>query len=125
MAAGCANVQHPKPNDPWESYNRSMYAFNTKVDNAVLKPVAKGYNAVTPETVRTCIHNMFNNVRAIWSAFNSFIQGNDVDFIKSIGRVMYNTTMGLGGRFDRASRHARQSEARQGGKECVDTRRSG
>src|SRR3546814_20074135 len=61
----------PNPNDPWESYNRSMYAFNTKVDNAVLKPVAKGYNAVTPEPVRTCIHNMFNNVRDIWSAFNS------------------------------------------------------
>src|SRR3546814_20344238 len=100
MAAGCANVQHPKPNDPWESYNRSMYAFNKKVDNAVLKPVATGYNAVTPEPVRTCIHNLFHNMRDIWSAFNSFIQGNGVDFTNTIGRIMFNTTMGLRGCFE-------------------------
>src|SRR3546814_14359167 len=43
---------------------------------------------------------MFNNVRDIWSAFNSFIQGNGVDFINTIGRVLFNTTMGLGGCFD-------------------------
>src|SRR3546814_2361734 len=81
IAAGCANVQHPNPNDPWESYNRSMYDFNTKVDNAVLKPVAKGYNVVTPEPVRKCIHNMFNTVSNIWSAFTSSIQGNGIDVI--------------------------------------------
>jgi phospholipid-binding lipoprotein MlaA len=100
ILAGCASVPNPSPNDPWESYNRSMYAFNTKVDDVILKPIAKGYNFVTPKPVRSCIHNMFNNVEDVWSAFNSFIQGNGVDFINTIGRVLFNTTMGIGGCFD-------------------------
>src|SRR3546814_12818194 len=111
----------PNPNDPWESYNRSMYAFNTKVDNAVLKPVAKGYNAVTPEPVRTCIHNMFNNVRDIWSAFNSFIQRNGVDFIHPIGRLLFNTTMTLGGRFAGDAMNVGRSAKLRVGKACVST----
>lgn len=100
ILAGCASVPNPNPNDPWESYNRSMYAFNTEVDDVIFKPIAKGYNFVTPKPVRTCVHNMYNNVQDIWSAFNSFIQGNGVDFINTIGRVLLNTTMGIGGCFD-------------------------
>jgi len=100
IAAGCAHVQHPNPNDPWESYNRGMYAFNTKVDDVFLKPVAKGYNTVTPKPVRTCIHNMFNNLEDVWSAFNSFLQGRGIDFFNTLGRVLFNTTMGLGGCID-------------------------
>lgn len=100
LAAGCTTVKHPNPNDPWESYNRSMYAFNTKVDDVVMKPIAKGYQAITPKPARTCIHNMFNNVEDLWSAFNSFIQGRGVDFFNTLGRVLVNTTLGLGGCFD-------------------------
>ncbi|TAM83745.1 MAG: VacJ family lipoprotein [Candidimonas sp.] len=100
LAAGCATVKNPSPNDPWESYNRGMYAFNTKVDAVVFKPIATGYEKVTPKPVRTCIHNMFNNVADLWSAFNSFIQGRGVDFANTLGRVLLNTTMGIGGCFD-------------------------
>lgn len=100
VAAGCATVKHPNPNDPWESYNRGMYAFNTKVDDVVFKPIAKGYEAITPKPVRTCVHNMFNNVEDLWSALNSFIQGRGVDFFNTLGRFLVNTTLGLGGCFD-------------------------
>ncbi len=103
VMAGCASVPHPSPNDPWESYNRSMYQFNEAVDKAFLKPVAQAYQAVTPEPARTCIHNIFNNFRDIWSAFNSFLQGRGHDGVNMVGRVLFNSTMGLGGCVDVAS----------------------
>ncbi|GAB2912521.1 MlaA family lipoprotein [Paralcaligenes ginsengisoli] len=103
IAAGCASVPHPNPNDPWESYNRGMYKFNDTVDKALIKPVASGYAALTPKPVQTCVHNIFNNVWDVWSAFNSFIQGRGHDFVNTLGRVLFNSTMGLGGCIDVAS----------------------
>src|SRR3546814_3881706 len=44
LVTGCATVTHPNPDDPWESYNRSMYTFNDTVDRALLKPIAIGYD---------------------------------------------------------------------------------
>lgn len=103
LVAGCATVTHPTPQDPWESYNRSMYAFNDTVDKAVLKPIATGYDKLMPDPAQTCIHNIFNNVGDVWSAVNSFLQGRGVDFINTLGRVLFNSTMGLGGCIDVAS----------------------
>ena len=103
LAAGCATVNNPNPDDPWESYNRSMYAFNDTVDRALLKPIATGYDTITPQPVQTCVHNIFNNVVDVWSAFNSFLQARGHDFFNTMGRVLFNTTMGLGGCIDVAS----------------------
>uniref|UniRef100_UPI00334080D3 MlaA family lipoprotein n=1 Tax=Castellaniella defragrans TaxID=75697 RepID=UPI00334080D3 len=103
LAAGCAHVPHPTPQDPWESYNRTMYASNDFLDRALLKPIATGYASITPRPVRTCIHNIFGNVGDVWSAVNSFIQGRGHDFVNTLGRVLFNSTMGLGGCIDVAS----------------------
>ncbi|MDN5842315.1 MAG: VacJ family lipoprotein [Alcaligenaceae bacterium] len=103
LLAGCANVPNPSPNDPWESYNRSMYAFNDTVDRAVLKPIAVGYDTITPQPVQSCIHNVFNNLADVWSAINSFFQARGHDFANTLGRVLFNSTMGLGGCIDVAS----------------------
>lgn len=103
LLAGCAHVQNPAPNDPWESYNRSMYAFNDTVDRAFLKPIATGYEKVTPRPVRTCIHNIFGNLGDVWSGINSLLQGRGRDFVDTLGRVLFNSTMGLGGCIDVAS----------------------
>lgn len=103
LLVGCANVPNPTPSDPWESYNRSMYQFNDTVDRALLKPIAVGYETVTPRPVRTCIHNVFSNLGDVWSAVNSFIQGRGHDFANTLGRVLFNSTMGLGGCIDVAS----------------------
>ena len=103
LAAGCASVSHSNPDDPWESYNRGMYTFNDTVDRAVLKPIASGYATITPQPVQTSIHNIFNNVADVWSAANSFLQGQGHDFVNTLGRVLFNSTMGLGGCIDVAS----------------------
>lgn len=103
LASGCASVQSPDPRDPWESYNRSMFAFNDAVDGAIFKPVAYAYRDLTPKPVRSCIHNVFGNLGDAWSAFNSFLQARGHDFFNTLGRVLFNSTMGLGGCIDVAT----------------------
>lgn len=103
LLAGCASVKNPTPGDPLEGYNRSMFAFNDAVDRNLLTPVAKGYQAVVPSPVRTCVTNIFNNFGDIWSGINSFLQGRGLDSVNTFGRVLFNSTMGLGGCIDVAS----------------------
>ncbi|HRL20516.1 MAG TPA: VacJ family lipoprotein [Alcaligenes sp.] len=103
LAVGCASVPHPNPNDPWEGMNRGIQTFNDNVDGALIKPIAEGYTALTPKPVRTCVSNIFNNMADAWSAVNSFLQGEHIDFFNTLGRVLFNSTMGLGGCIDVAS----------------------
>jgi phospholipid-binding lipoprotein MlaA len=93
----------PDPRDPLERYNRGMDQFNTAVDDAVLQPVAKGYKAAVPSFVRTGVGNFFANLGDVWSMVNNALQGNGPGFGDSMGRVMLNTFVGVGGLFDVAS----------------------
>lgn len=103
LLSACVSVPHPNPEDPLESYNRTMFEFNEAVDKAVLKPVAQGYQAVVPSPVRTCVSNIFGNVGDVWSGFNSLLQGRGLDFVNTMGRVLFNSTVGLGGCIDVAT----------------------
>ena len=69
----------------------------------VFKPVAQAYTYVTPQPVRSCVHNIFSNVGDLWSGANSMLQGRGHDFVNTLGRFLFNTTMGVGGCFDVAS----------------------
>ena len=89
--------------DPWESSNRAVFQFNDTIDKAIFKPVAQAYAFITPQPVRTCIHNIFLNIGDIWAGVNSSLQGRHIDAINTFGRVMLNTTLGLGGCLDLAS----------------------
>ncbi len=101
--AGCATVKDPDPRDPWEGFNRGVYSFNDVVDRNVLRPISVGYTYVTPQPVRTCIHNMFNNVADVWAAANSMLQGRGLDAINTVGRFLFNTTLGVAGCIDVAT----------------------
>jgi phospholipid-binding lipoprotein MlaA len=100
---GCATVEGPRdPQDPWEGFNRSMYSFNTTLDKA-LKPVAKGYRAITPDPVETGITNFFANLEEIQTLVNDLLQFKPLDALSDTGRLMVNTTLGIGGLFDVAT----------------------
>lgn len=103
LLAGCAGPGQPDPRDPWEGFNRGVYEFNDTVDRYALKPVAQAYDFVMPDPAQNCIHNIFSNLGDVWSGINSMLQGRGVDFINTMGRVLLNTTMGVGGCFDIAS----------------------
>ena len=89
--------------DPWENWNRKVFAFNEALDEAVLKPVATAYQNVVPQLVRTGVSNFFGNISDVWSAANQFLQGKVGDGLNMGMRVLTNTLFGLGGVLDPAS----------------------
>ena len=101
LLGGCATTAN-NPKDPYEGFNRAMFAVNEGLD-VVIKPVAKGYDTVAPAPVKTGIGNFFGNLQDIWTAFNNFLQGKGGSGLSDVGRVLINTTLGIGGVFDVAS----------------------
>lgn len=101
LTGGCASTT---PGDPLEGFNRAMFSFNEGVDNALLKPVATGYKTVVPEPARDCVSNVFSNINDIFVGVNSLLQGKVVDAASDACRVLVNTTVGLFGCFDVASK---------------------
>ena len=104
LTGGCATVNGPSAKiDPLESFNRASYAFNDTVDKAVLKPVAQGYQAVTPSFVRAGITNAFDNVGDVKTALNNLLQGKVGEAASDAGRVVVNTVLGVFGLWDVAT----------------------
>lgn len=83
-----------------ESYNRAMFKFNSAADYFVIKPVAKGYRAITTEFIRERVHNFFANLKEPTATINHSLQGNFADSGISLGRFVINSTLGLLGTFD-------------------------
>ena len=106
LACGCAttNPARGDPRDPWESLNRKTFAFNDAVDRAVLKPVAQGYVRVTPGFVRSRVSDFFDNLADVGTMLNDFLQGKFPQGVNDAGRIVVNTTFGVGGLWDVASR---------------------
>jgi len=103
---GCASLppgSQRDPRDHTERFNRSMYKFNTAVDRAILRPVARGYVKVTPRPVRSGVSNFFGNLGYPKTIVNDILQGHPLDFGSDIARFAVNTTVGIGGVFDPAT----------------------
>jgi len=89
--------------DPWEGFNRDMYAVHDSVDRAVLEPVARGYRAVTPSPVRQGVLNFLRNLRGPVIFANDVLQGEPSRGATTVARFAINTTIGVAGIFDPAS----------------------
>lgn len=102
VLAGCA-IAPPRTDDPLEKYNRKVYAFNDKLDKALIRPVAVGYRKVTTPTMRTGVDNFFTNIRLPVTVANDLLQARPVQAVQTSGRFIVNLTLGVGGLFDLAS----------------------
>lgn len=102
VMTGCATTNQTA-GDPLEGYNRAMYKFNDAVDTAVIKPVAKGYDAVVPDPISQGVSNFFSNLNDITVIINDLLQGKFYQAYKDTHRFVVNTTVGVGGIFDVAS----------------------
>lgn len=101
---GCASTPSTDPDiDPYEGFNRSIYAFNKSVDDVALRPAAQAYQAVTPEFVNSGVTNFFANLADIGTAINNLLQLKPLAAIEDVGRIAFNTTIGIGGFIDIAS----------------------
>jgi phospholipid-binding lipoprotein MlaA len=92
------------PADPYEAINRQTYKFNVVFDTFILKPPAKLYKAVVPPLVRSGVNNFYNNINMIPTVANDLLQAEWNCAIKDVGRFVINTTIGVGGVFDVATR---------------------
>jgi len=89
--------------DPLEGYNRAMFSFNTALDKAVFRPVAKGYRYITPDPIRERIGNFSDNLREPVTMVNAFLQGDFDHGMVSFWRFIINSTIGIGGLHDVAT----------------------
>lgn len=96
--------QAASPEDPWEGVNRAIFRFNDTLDTYALKPVAKGYQAVTPQFLEDGVHNVFGNIGDVGNLANNLLQAKFHDAGVDTGRLIINTTFGLLGFFD-VARH--------------------
>ena len=100
LAGGAVQAQ---TDDPLESYNRLMFRFNEQVDRLILKPVAQGYKAVTPEFVDTGVSNFFGNLGDFVSLANNILQLKLEQSTNDLFRVTFNSTFGFFGLIDIAT----------------------
>lgn len=94
----------PGTYDPWEKYNRRMHRFNNAVDRRVAKPLARGYVRAVPRPMRLGVSNFFNNLSQPLTMVNSLLQGKPRQAGQSLGRFLLNSTFGIAGIFDPATR---------------------
>lgn len=88
------------PEDPWEGFNRSMFGFNETVDEYGLKPLAQGYDAITPNFMQKGVGNFFSNLGEVPNAFNNLLQAKWDETASSTFRFIINSTIGIFGLFD-------------------------
>lgn len=98
-----APPEQRSPADPWEPLNRRIENFNTTVDKATLKPLAKGYRKVLPNFARRGVTNFFVNLGTPAVALNNVLQGKPGAGLNDLGRFLFNSTLGIGGLFDIAA----------------------
>ena len=106
ILSGCATYSSNSlsdPSDPWQAANKPIFAMNDAIDSILFKPLAKGYNAVTPKPIQAGVTNFFSNLNEIDNAINNLFQGKPKQFATSIGRLTVNSTIGIAGIFDVAS----------------------
>jgi phospholipid-binding lipoprotein MlaA len=98
--AGAGTARADDDGDPFEGFNRQVFAFNEAVDRAILRPVASGYDRYTPDPVQRSIGNVFTNLATPGVALNQLLQGKPKRALEDFTRFLVNSTVGLGGIFD-------------------------
>jgi phospholipid-binding lipoprotein MlaA len=99
LFTGCVTVTAENAEDPYEDFNRQMFAFNEGLDRAVVEPVAKGYRAITNEPIRQGVSNFLNNLGEPVTFANEVLQGKIPNAAGTVGRFLINSTVGIAGVF--------------------------
>lgn len=107
LLGACAGNQPSEgtrsPADPWEAVNRPIDSVNNSFDRVLLKPIAKGYEAVVPRFMRLGVGNFRANLRTPLVAINNLLQGKGKAAASDTGRFLLNSTAGVLGLFDPAT----------------------
>ena len=89
--------------DPFEDINRAVYVFNEAIDDNLLEPISRAYKDHVPEVVQGRVSDFFGNLRDVSTLANQILQFKPIESATTLGRILVNSTLGLGGLFDVAS----------------------
>ena len=96
--------------DPYESINRKVFVFNSVLDMIILQPIAKSYGKLTNDYTKQRVGSFINNISEPLSTINYGIQGNANGAFKTFWRFVINSTLGVAGLFDVASKFDLKAE---------------
>ncbi|HIM96054.1 MAG TPA: VacJ family lipoprotein [Gammaproteobacteria bacterium] len=97
------NVTAAENIDPLEDVNRVTHEFNEVFDDNIFEPISRAYKNYIPDFVQECVSNFFDNLRDVSTLGNQILQFKPIESITTLGRILVNSTVGLGGLFDVAS----------------------
>jgi phospholipid-binding lipoprotein MlaA len=105
LSLGLCACSTPSPqsladHDPWEKTNRDIFTFDVWVEHNIAHPVNDVYRKVVPAPARKGLHNATDNLRSPVILANDVLQGNLNRAAKMLGRIVINSTIGLGGLID-------------------------
>ena len=104
LTTACATAPEDKSvSDPFEGMNRAVFVFNDSIDRALLAPVARSYDVVTPAFMQTGVRNFFANLYDLNGAVNALLQWRFDEVARNSGRFVVNTTLGIFGLVDVAA----------------------
>ena len=103
LTLGFFTVAEEVDPDPFENVNRSIYDFNEAIDDNVLEPVSRAYKDHVPEIAQGGVSNFFGNLRDVTTLANQILQFKPIESVETFGRILVNSTIGLGGLLDVAS----------------------
>jgi phospholipid-binding lipoprotein MlaA len=103
-ACAGSNISSRDQNDPWEPFNRAMFASNQTLDKSIALPAARFYNQTIPDPVRTGVHNALYNLDQPVTLANDLLQGEPTRATQTLQRLAVNSTVGVGGFIDEATR---------------------
>jgi phospholipid-binding lipoprotein MlaA len=98
--SACSSTPSANSQDPWEGFNRSIFAFNDTADRWIVKPVAVGYTKITPDPMEQGFTNFFDNLLEIRNVLNDVLQWKWGQAGNDFGRLLVNSTLGVAGIFD-------------------------
>lgn len=98
LLSSCATSSNP--NDPYENYNRKVFAINMTMDEYVLRPVTVGYTSYVPDPIQYALGNFYGNLRDFVSLGNDVLQLDGLNTMQTFMRVVINSTFGIFGLID-------------------------
>ncbi len=103
LTLGFFTVAEEVDPDPFENANRAIYDFNETIDENVLEPISRAYKEHVPEIAQDGVSNFFSNLRDVTTLANQILQFKPIESVETFGRILVNSTIGLGGLLDVAS----------------------
>ena len=98
-----SDISAKEINDPYENLNRKTFEFNENLDEKIAKPIAEFYSKFPPP-IKNGVTNFFNNLEEVDTFINQLLQGKPKESLNDLTRFIINSTIGLAGFIDVASK---------------------